>query len=175
MDVHSAGTYAQEGGPATAGAVRAAAELGLDLSSHAAHGLIARDATAAELVIGMAVEHRDAIVDAAPEAAARTFTLKELARLANRFPPEPSVAVLAPAERLRRRVLAADRLRRDDLDPGDGYDGDDDVMDPLGMTLETYRVVAHEIDGLVEGVVGAIFGGPRVSAAGDATLEEGEP
>jgi protein-tyrosine phosphatase len=76
--VASAGTMAHDGWSATPEAVRAAAELGVDISSHAARKLRPEHVRGADLIMGMAGEHRDAVVDLVPDAAARAFTLKGL-------------------------------------------------------------------------------------------------
>lgn len=57
-------------------------ELGGDGSGFAARPLTARLVTGAALVLGLAIEHREAAVRLAPSAMRRCFTLKEFVRLA---------------------------------------------------------------------------------------------
>jgi protein-tyrosine-phosphatase len=83
----------------------------------------------------MAGEHRDAVICLVPEVEGRTFALKELVRLLEALPPTPGPSF---AE----RVTRVDELRRSgfESDPRD-----EDVADPLGMSLEEFRAVAREI------------------------------
>jgi protein-tyrosine-phosphatase len=59
--VQSRGVHAVVGCPATAEAVRALAELGLDIRGHRGRLLTARDARAAELILTLEEWHRDSI------------------------------------------------------------------------------------------------------------------
>jgi protein-tyrosine-phosphatase len=79
--VSSAGTIARDGNPATPEAVRAAAELGIDISGHSARRLRPEQIDLADLVVGMAGEHRAEILASVPDAAEKTFTLKGLVAL----------------------------------------------------------------------------------------------
>jgi protein-tyrosine phosphatase len=146
--IGSAGTIAMEGAPATREAVTAARQLGVDIGRHAARRLTDPMIAGSDLLICMAAEHREEIEERVPDARDRTFTLKELARLLERDP--------APAD-LAGRVSRAARARdRGVLDEADRFD--QDVVDPLGMPLETYLAIATEldewIDRLVRGLVG---------------------
>ncbi len=57
--ISSAGTHALVGHPATEGTIRAAAEIGLDLSNHRSTQLTPQMAAAADLVFGMERHHVD--------------------------------------------------------------------------------------------------------------------
>src|SRR5205807_2540985 len=70
-----------------------------------------------------------------PEAEGRTFTLKELVRLLEALPATPGPGF---AE----RVVRADELRRSGFE---GDPSDEDVADPLGMSLQQFQAVAWEI------------------------------
>jgi protein-tyrosine phosphatase len=158
--VRSAGVIGSPGGPAMEESVRAAAERGADISTHVAARLDAAHVADADLIVTMAGEHRDAISRAAPDHARKTFTLKEVVRLLEHSPPPAHGldvgAAAAHADELRRgRVLAR------------GYD--DDVVDPLGSSLATYRAVALELDEWCERLAAALAG--RVQATAGA---EGE-
>ncbi len=140
--VASAGTAGSDGRTrtATAEAIAAAAELGIDIAGHRARGLRAEHLRAADLVIAMAEEHVEAAVELEPSAAERAFTLKELVRLLEAV-PDPEVGA-TPRETLRARVRQAHELRRrggprNPLDTG--------VVDPIGQGLEVYRAVAWEL------------------------------
>jgi protein-tyrosine phosphatase len=158
--VASAGTAGWDGSPAMPASVVAAAELGVDVSSHVARRLLPVHVGDAALVIAMAAEHRERIVRAVPEAAGRTFTLKELVRLLEALPPADPRTVTAETWNL--RVADAEALRR----KGSAIRQDDeDVVDPLGLPLEAYRAIAWELQGwcrrLVDGLAGSTIGSSR--------------
>jgi protein-tyrosine phosphatase len=157
--IASAGTIAMDGAPASEGSVIAARELDVDISNHRARALTDRLIEDADLCLSMAGEHRDEIAARVPEATDRAFTLKELVRLLERLPP----AAVDPVPAIRSRVAEAADLRS-----GNGRRDavDDDVVDPLGMPLETYRAVAWELDGWIERLVAGLFGPVPVTAGG---------
>lgn len=147
--VRSAGTAGWEGSSATPESVEAGAEHGLDIAGHVARRLRPPLVEGSALVLTMTTAHRDEILAMVPAAARRTFTLKELTRLAEALP--------APAseDRLEDRLAMAADLR------ATGFDGnphDDDVTDPLGMPLDTYRAIAWEIETYTDRLVRALLG-----------------
>jgi protein-tyrosine phosphatase len=138
-EVSSAGTAGWEGSGAMPESVEAAAERGLDISGHAARRLVPDQIRSADLLVALAAEHREEVVRLVPEAVGRTFTLKEVVRLLEALPA-------ADAERsgdVGGSVAEADALRRSGFR---GNPWDEDVVDPLGLPLTTYRAVAWEID-----------------------------
>ncbi len=164
--VVSAGTAGWEGSAATPEAVRAAAEHGVDISAHVARRLLREHVDAADLVVAMAGEHRDAVLGALPETGSKTFTLKELVRLLESLPPVRRTG--APEEQLAACIAEADRLR------ASGFAGnthDEDIVDPLGMPVDSYRAVAWELDEWCHRLADGLFGrAPARAASGD---EEG--
>lgn len=159
--VSSAGTWGVDGAEATPEAVKAAAERGVVIAQHRAHRLSTERAREADLVIVMGTEHRDALAHDL-DVASRTFTLKELVRLLESLPPAPSDA--GPGH-LADRVAAADEARRG------GFQGnpfDEDVADPIGLPLQSYRAIAWELDEWIARLVDGLFGADRVAAANEA-------
>lgn len=160
-DVSSAGTWGVEGAEATPDAVKAAVERGVVIGQHRARRLSPDRARAADLVVAMAVEHREAL-EHDLEVASRTFTLKELVRLLETLPPAPSGA---DAGSLADRVAAASQARRE------GFQGnplDEDVADPIGLPLQSYRAIAWELDEWVTRLVDGLYGAVQVPAANEA-------
>lgn len=160
-DVSSAGTWGVEGAEATPDAVRAAAERGVVIGQHRARRLSPDRARAADLVVAMAVEHREAL-EHDLEVASRTFTLKELVRLLETLPPAPPDA---DVDSLADRVAAASQARRE------GFQGnplDEDVADPIGLPLQSYRAIAWELDEWVARLVDGLYGAEQVPAANEA-------
>jgi protein-tyrosine phosphatase len=150
-DVSSAGTIGLEGSAATPESVQAAAERGVDISTHVARRLTDAMVQQADLVVCMAAEHRAEIEQRVPTAIDRTFTLKELTRLLEDDAPSAPQAqdALAP------RTLAAAHGRRTD---GSTNPYDEDIVDPLGMPLETYRAIAWELDEWIDRLLMGLFG-----------------
>ena len=147
-EVTSAGTMGWIGSGADPSSIRAAAERGVDISSHRAREVSEEDVAGADVVVAMAPEHARAFTR---EAGSRIFTLKELVRLLEAL-PETEGASLG---RLPERIAEADRLRRGGFE-GDPWD--EGIDDPLGMPLDSFRAVAAELDAwcsrLADGLVG---------------------
>ncbi len=80
--VDSAGVWAPEGAPASPLAIRVAQEFGVDLTPHRARRLDRGLVRAADWIVVMEPEHRDYVLQLAPEAAGRTHLLAA-------FDPEP--------------------------------------------------------------------------------------
>jgi protein-tyrosine phosphatase len=158
-EVASAGTMGWGGSRADPNSIAAAAERGVDISLHVARVLSASELGSADLVLAMGAEHADAVRRADPTAADRTFTLKEFVRLLEAL-PEPA------GENLGDRVAAAAALRRDGFE---GNPHDLDVADPLGMPLQSFRVVAWELDEWCARLADALVG----RAPARARLAEG--
>ena len=140
--VVSAGTHGWDGSGAMPESVRAAAEREVDISGHLARKLTIADIEGADLILGMAGEHREAVVAAEPGAAARTFTLKELVRLLEALPPASGRGTI-DRDALRDRLAAADEASREGFE---GNPHDEDVADPLGMPEASFRAVAWDLD-----------------------------
>jgi protein-tyrosine phosphatase len=150
-EVVSAGTAGWEGSAAMAESIQAAAERGVDIADHVARLLDGDMVRGADLIVCMAAEHRAAIVALVPDAEAMTFTLKELVRLLDRLPPSPAGAgsgELAP------RIVAASQARREST----SNPWDEDVADPLGQPIASYRAIAWELDELMTRLVDGLFG-----------------
>ncbi len=164
--VSSAGTSGWEGSGAMPESVEAAAERDVDLSAHVSRALTAGRILEADLILGMAGQHRGAVSDDFPEAAGRTFTLKELVRLLEALPAASEEG--EPGEILIRRIAEACALRAAGFS-GNAYD--EDVADPIGLPLEAFRAIAWELDEWCGRLTDGIFG---KAAARAATGTEGE-
>jgi protein-tyrosine phosphatase len=159
--VASAGTTGWEGSGAMPESVEAAEERGVDISGHVARRLTRGDVFDADVVVAMAAEHRDAVSRAMPEAADRTFTLKELVRLLEALPPP--TGPLGPDD-LPDRVAGAEEVRRGGFR---GNPHDEDIVDPLGLPLESYRAIAWELDEWTARLAQSLYGSaPAAAAAG---------
>jgi len=157
--VSSAGTIAFDGNLPSPGSVTAAAERGVDIASHRGTALTDDAIHGADLCLCMAAEHRDEIALRVPSAADRAFTLKELVRLLETTAP----AAPTGPETLAGRVGEAATVR---ADRGTPNPFDEDVVDPLGMPLDTYRAVAWELDEWVDRLATALYGPVPVAAEG---------
>jgi protein-tyrosine phosphatase len=157
--VASAGTIARDGARAMPEAVEAAANLGVDISGHSARRLRPDYVREAGLIVAMAAEHQEDIVGLDPEAEARTFTLKELVRLLETYHPRPLDAPRADGL-LAGRVADAHGRRADPP----ATRRDEDVMDPLGLSLEGYRAVARELEDLCGRLAGGLYDGSAIAS-----------
>lgn len=157
--VSSAGTWGVEGSGATPEAVAAASERGIDIAEHRARRVSTVATTDADLVLAMAGEHREELTE--PGLEDRTFTLKELVRLLESLPAAP---VGSEPDSLTGRVAQAAAVRRA------GFAGnplDEDVADPLGLPLQSYRAIAWELDEWITRLVDGLYGVATVAAASE--------
>lgn len=162
--VDSAGTGAREGARPVPDALQALSERGHDAWGHRARRLRPAMVEAADLVLAMAAEHRDEVVRLVPQALPKTFTLKEFVFLLKCTGERLDGG---PGERLRGAAQLADELRRS----GAGPARDEDVADPLGLPLETYRATLWEVEDLVERMVERVFG-PEEPVGGEVPAGE---
>jgi protein-tyrosine phosphatase len=139
----------ESGEPAVRHAAAEMARRGLDLSGHRSRQIDSAILGWADLVITMERSHLVALAEVDMSVLARSFALRELARLAplvgDRPPDEPVAGWIELADRLRSpsNVLA--------LATGD------DVPDPLGGSRRAFRRSASEIQGLLAVVVDHLF------------------
>ena len=77
--VLSAGLWAEDGEPASTGAVMAMAERGIDLTGHRSRRLTPQMVEGADLILGMTPQHVEAMQQAFPEARERIHLLAEMA------------------------------------------------------------------------------------------------
>jgi protein-tyrosine phosphatase len=113
---------------------------GIDGSAHRGRQLTQSIVREADLVLAMSREHRRAVVELAPAATRRTFTIRELARVAQ-FIGTAGDAVpdsdTTPEDRMRAAVLLAAVQRG--LAPQPDDPAGLDVVDPYRRSDETYR------------------------------------
>jgi protein-tyrosine phosphatase len=146
--VSSAGTIAREGLPMEPEAANLTREFGGDPAGHRSRYLTAKVAGSADLVLGMAREHRSRSVSLAPSVVRRAFTIRELARLSSPLSDDELVDLAAstnPAS-LRDRlgsVLRALGTRRGLTPPVSAEH--DDVVDPYGLSDAVWRRSADEL------------------------------
>ena len=164
--VASAGTAGWDGSGAMPEAVRAAGERGVDITGHVARRITIGDVHDADLVVCMAAEHRDTIVRKMPEAEEKCFTLKELVRLLDALESQSG----PNGDRsLQAQVARAAEARRDGFA---GNPHDEDIVDPLGLPLESYRAIAWELDEWSGRLADRLAG--DATAAEPARLDEGD-
>jgi protein-tyrosine phosphatase len=124
--VESAGTWGHSGSPMEPHALTILSGFGVDGADFRARELVAEHVAGSDLVLTATREHRAAAVVLHPRAAARTFTLREFARLVAAVDPAQLTAV-DPVERAGELVRAAAATRG--LIPPDAPK-DDDLADP---------------------------------------------
>ena len=178
IEVASAGVQATHGAPPARGTVELAARRGLDLTGHGSQPVTAELVTNTALVVTMSQAHRGGCARLAPGAATRTFTLRELDRLATAAedpPPTPPAvhathgtpspgtgtrsgagASVSPAERLHRLVEAAHLARPWAPPPQEP----EDIPDPMGRDWEHWFALADELEVLLARLAARITDDP---------------
>ncbi|MFW3172531.1 hypothetical protein [Geodermatophilus sp. CPCC 206100] len=125
--------------------------LGGDSEGFRARQFVGDMAAQADLTLTMTRRHRREVLESAPRSFARTFTLREAADLARLVEKGPRIGGDGLAERAHRyvRELAAARSRRKS-----GVE--DDIRDPIGLSLQVHEEVGEEIAVALLGVLGGI-------------------
>jgi protein-tyrosine phosphatase len=142
VEVRGAGTYGgHEGEPMHGPAAQVLRERGVAPDGFTSTWLREEQVRWADLVLTATAEHRSAVLGLEPKALRRTFTLRELARLAREVEPAELPAG-TPGERLAALAARAADLRA--TNPP-SHRGADDVDDPFGEPIEAYREAAEEI------------------------------
>lgn len=156
--VRSAGVRARDGLPAAEDTRWQADERGLDLGAHRSARLERRDVADADLVVTMTESQRDDAVRLHPPSTGWTFTLPELARLAEHVDVD-ALAGLGTRDRVREAVRRAAAARPRVPRPATP----EDVDDPHGGPREGYAVMGDRVAGLVADVAALLFGEPGIA------------
>ena len=135
--VASAGTDST-GGPATDKAVEVLADRGVDLAGHRSSQLTAASMADADLIVAMTRRHEAAVTALDQAARSRTFLAGEVARLGGWVGPVGTDGMAA-------WVRALDGARGGHFTTGRVAD---EVPDPYGEPLESYRRCADRLDGI---------------------------
>lgn len=157
VELASAGTGALVGEQMTEPTQRIAAELGVaDPAAHRAKQITEAHVRGADLVLALTREHRRQVVELVPSATRHTFTLRQLARLADLVTADDieETQSVDPAARMRRAVEAAAQLRG--MSPPIDHPEDDDVIDPYRRSEEVYRESADQLVPAVNAVAGLL-------------------
>ena len=157
VEVSSAGTWGHTGSPMEPFALSTLAGRGVDGEAFRARELVAEHVAAADLVLTATRDHRAAAVVLHPRAAARTFTLREFARLLAGVAPEelPAGDVV---ERARALVRAAGS-RRGLVPPA--RPSDDDLADPYQAPASAFAACADLVSASLRRPVDLLVAGAR--------------
>ena len=155
--VESAGTWGHAGSPMEPHALSTLAEYGVDGADFRARELAAEHVAGADLVLAATREHRAAAVVLYPRAAARTFTLREFARLTADVDP----ATLPQGDAVERaRTLVRTAASRRGLVPP-AMPSDDDLADPYHAPVSAFVACAHLVDDALTGPLALLTGDSR--------------
>lgn len=145
VEVHSAGVGSVVGAPVDAPVAEYLVSRGLTVDDFASRQLTPAMIAEADLVLALTRQHRARILDLAPAAVRRTYTLREFARVLESLPEAPGDGT--PAERLATvlPLVAAGRS----LAPRRPA-AEDDVDDPYGYGPEVYRQSLADIQQAVD-------------------------
>ncbi|QCB94547.1 low molecular weight phosphatase family protein [Cellulomonas shaoxiangyii] len=154
--VESAGTHAVVGAPVSRPMVPLLAGAGADAGGFAARQLTPAVLRDVDLVVTLTRGHRSAVVEHAPAAVRRTFTLLELARLLRHVDPAALAAAGAtPGERVRALPALAAAVRHL------AGVGEDDVVDPIGQSDAVYRASFDAMAPAVDALAAALLAPAR--------------
>ena len=148
--VSSAGLY--EGGmPATDHGVATMADRGFDLRAHRSRRFDDEMVREADLVIAMARMHAREAAVIVPQALRKTFTLKELVRVATSVGPrDPDQPFAEWLENIAEARTPGALL-------GVGHDDQLDIADPVGLGRKDYEATAELLDRLLGELVDLAF------------------
>lgn len=177
LHVSSAGTGALVGRQVPEQAASIVSALGVDVSRHRARQITPDVVNHADLLLAMAREHRRAIVELAPSAMRRVFTVRELARILDWSMPQilETIAVsdaVTPEERIRVGIAAAATLRGTTPPPESAEDFD--VVDPYRRDDRVYQLSFDQLRPAVE-TVAAFLKRAAVSGGSDSDLGASHP
>jgi protein-tyrosine phosphatase len=151
IQVDSAGTCARPGEPMHPYTAAVLRSLDLDTDGFAARRLNPEIVTSSDLVLTATAQERDVVLNTAPAALRRTFTLHEFARLSSHLPPAEPVAPADIRASARTVVAAALALRGRMPRSGDT----DDIPDP-DRTLAAFHACAEAIARSVRQAISAL-------------------
>jgi len=159
--VTSAGTRARDGAKMPIEALRIADARGVDpsiSSMHSARFLTADHLSGVDLAIGLAREHRREIVELSPSMMRRTFTLRELSRLADAVSDNELLQLAAgdgtdPTPQGRMSAFLGELGALRGLRGVIQNPAEDDVVDPFGRSARTYAQTARELDESIPAIV----------------------
>jgi protein-tyrosine phosphatase len=150
--VSSGGTWGMAGAPMSEDAAELLAALGGDPAGFSARDLAVPMLESADLILTAAAEHGALILDAAPELADRTYTLREFARLLGGLTSAEVDRLVADGDVTdRMRAIVASALdRREARSPREALSAtdyvDDDIPDPYGRDRAAYSRATDQID-----------------------------
>ncbi|MEK0313589.1 low molecular weight protein arginine phosphatase [Cohnella sp. 56] len=155
MEVRSAGVAAQSGMPISANAAETLKRGNIVLPGTSTR-LDREDVDWADLILTMTTSHKRAIAERYPQAAAKTYTLKEYASQSEALVPDLQEmdrlhAELQVALALGKPFPEQDKRRLTDLSR---RAPDMDIADPYGGPLAVYEACAREIREAIERAFG---------------------
>ncbi len=156
VQVSSAGARALVGHPMDERAAAELRRLGGDPDGFAATQLTGAAASGADLVLAATRELRSRVLEEAPRALRRTFTIRELAGLLATDPDPAAIEDGATA------LVARAAARR-----GAGAVAEYDVTDPYGRAQEVHREVADVLDRDCTTIARAVAAALRAEAPAD--------
>ncbi|MDM7855450.1 arsenate reductase/protein-tyrosine-phosphatase family protein [Cellulomonas alba] len=154
IEVASAGVGAVVGAPMTAPMAELVAGVGGETAGFAARQLTEAHVREADLVVALTRRHRAAVVELVPSAVRRTFTLRELGRLATLVDPAALPGAGATtADRLAALVPLAGAARPT---AGPVSAADDDVVDPYRGDDVLYQRSFGQLFPAVQSIVAVV-------------------
>ena len=152
--VTSAGTWGLTGAPMEPHALTVLADFGVDGVDFRARELVADHVREADLVLTATREHRGQAVVLMPRAAARTFTLREFARLCAAV--DPAVLPTGDVVERARALVRAAAGRRGLVPPVPAEE--DDLADPYRGPYQDFDACAERVAASLRGPLDLLAG-----------------
>jgi len=173
-EVHSAGTSAIEGNPATSSAVQAMDLWGIDLEPHHATELTPGLLLAADAVLVMAREHLLQIGRLEPQALKWSTTMKYLSSVSGRIIKQLGEETVREEREARKRIIRVFEILEEQEHAGefkaDIQSRSSDIIDPIGSSLRVYLGVAEDIESSLDDIMKVLFGRPENEVGGEEGL-----
>ncbi len=173
-EIHSAGTSAIEGNPATSSAVQAMDLWGIDLEPHHATELTSELLLAADIVLAMAREHLLQIGRLEPQALKWSTTIKYLSLSSRQIIKQLGEETVRGEREARKRIGRVFEIL-EEHEPAGGFKADiqsrsSDIIDPIGSSLRVYLGVAEDIESSLDDIMKVLFGSPETGGGGGSGL-----
>ena len=150
FSISSAGTHAMLGGSVPQEIIDFAASKNTSISGHNPQDLTAAKIASADLILTAERTHRSEVVSISPRASAKTFTIKQFARLCEEFDRHVESGEISVTNSLTPGDLVAEIADFRSIASPIDVASSDDVADPYRRSQEAYDLANNEIDRATE-------------------------
>lgn len=150
LSLSSAGTHALLGGAVPQEIIDFAASKNTNFAGHNPQDLTAAKIDSADLILTAERSHRSEVVSLSPRASAKTFTIKQFARLCDEFDSYVQSGEISLAEPISPADLISEIADFRSIASPIDEAASDDVADPYRRSQEAYDLANNQIDKATE-------------------------